>query len=173
MSYYCWECGCPGAKGTHYCSHCFGQHHFITYKQLDLVRRDHGERLAFYGQLPEPPLNHKIKVSDFKDNDPEIMPVVAKGCPGKGSNMGLAQVVPDRMAKHYDYAVGAMIDSRSQKKRVYKENDMIMVSAKEEYRNKDKPRQTGFAISYPGQTSRRSSAETADGARTKTGQRIV
>ncbi len=81
-------------------------------------------------------------------------------------------VVPDKMHKHYDYAVGAEITSRSQKKRLYEENDLIMVSAKEEWRDKDKPRRTGFAASYAGQKNHQSSAERG-GVRTVTGQKVV
>ena len=86
---------------------------------------------------------------------------------------GLAQVIPDRMAKHYDYAVGAWIDSRSQKNRVYAENDMIMVSAAEEAKKKGAPTIKCKARSYPGQKDRRSSSEKWTGARTKTGQEMI
>ncbi len=81
-------------------------------------------------------------------------------------------VVPDKMHKHYDYAVGAWITSRSQKKRLYAEQDMIMVSAKDAWRNKDKPRSSGFVYSYAGQKNHQSSAERS-GVRTATGQEVV
>ena len=86
---------------------------------------------------------------------------------------GLAQVVPDRMTEHYDYAVGAVINSRSQKRRVYAENDMIMVSAAEEARKKGAPTMACKTRSYPGQRDCRSSSERWTGARTKTGQQII
>jgi len=85
---------------------------------------------------------------------------------------GLPNVVPDKMTKHYDYASGDWIESRSQKRRIYKAKGMVQVSAKEEWRDKEKPRTSGFVSSYDGQKNHQSSAE-RDGVRTATGQRVV
>ena len=80
-------------------------------------------------------------------------------------------VIPDKMARHMDFALGREIESRSQKRRLYKENGIEMVSAKEEYRNRDKPRKSGcgFSCSYDGQKNHQSSAERG-GVRSKDGR---
>ena len=111
--------------------------------------------------------------ADFRDNDPEIEPPTETGHDSKRSEIEICNVVPDKMTKHYDYAVGATIDSRSQKRRVYAENDMIMVSAAEEAKKNGAPTIKCKARSYPGQKNRRSSAEKWTGARTKTGQEMI
>tara|TARA_Y100000310_G_scaffold343676_1_gene452419 strand:- start:135 stop:506 length:372 start_codon:yes stop_codon:yes gene_type:complete len=88
------------------------------------------------------------------------------------SEGGLPSVVGDELRPHMDWSLGEVVSSRSQRRRRYEESGMIMKSAKEVYRNKDKPNNTGRAVSYPGQKNHKSSAERG-GVRTKTGQRVI
>lgn len=108
----------------------------------------------------------------FVDEETHLR-LTGKGPPlSDNSGVTVCGVVPDKMHKHFDWAVGAEITSRSQKRRLYDDAGMIMVSAKDEWRDKDKPRQHGFVASYAGQKNHQSSADRG-GVRTKTGQRVV
>lgn len=122
--------------------------------------------------MPEPALNVKLKKEHFNvPIPPELESEIIEpmSCNFGGS---ICNVVPDRMTRHYDYASGDWIESRAEKRRIYKEKGMRMVSAKEEWRDKDKPRKFGHVASYAGQKNHQSSAE-RDGVRTATGQRVI
>jgi len=164
MMLYCYNCGCSlrdeAESYADYCANCRGRHWFVTWDEIDRSNY-HCDGKKRKEQLPE------------REVSPS--PIVERKLSrigGGDSDIAVANVVKDKMHKHYDYAVGAEITSRSQKKRVYDENDLIMVSANEEYKDKDKPRKTGFCSSYGGQKNHQSSAERG-GARTKDGRQVI
>lgn len=75
-----------------------------------------------------------------------------KGCPN---------VVPDKLAKHMDYAAGVEITSRSQRNRVYEQMGLQQTSIAERRRKHgtNAPRKPGIAYSYGGQRRHKSTAE--------------
>jgi len=70
-------------------------------------------------------------------------------------------VIGDRLKKHFDYSAGCVIDSKSQRRRIYKEKGMNLNSAAEYRRNNatNIPAKENTAVSYPGQKDRRSADE--------------
>lgn len=88
------------------------------------------------------------------------------------SEEGMPNVTPDSFTPHMDWSLGRMVSSRSERNRLYAEGGMNMKSVKEAFRDKDKPNINGKAVSYPGQTNHKSSAERG-GVRTKTGQLVI
>lgn len=77
-------------------------------------------------------------------------------------DVGCPAVIGDRLAPVFDFAAGRSFDSRAERKRFYKANQMRRVSAGEFARHHDDS--GGHAapnrgISYPGQTDRRSGDE--------------
>ncbi len=88
------------------------------------------------------------------------------------SELGMPNFTPDSLTPHMDWSLGDVVTSRSERKRRYEERGMIMKSAKEVYRNKDKPNVKGKAVSYAGQKHHKSSAERG-GVRTKSGQLVL
>jgi len=85
---------------------------------------------------------------------------------------GIANVIPDSFTPHMDWSLGMMVSSRSQRRRLYAENDMHMKSVKESFKDKDTPNVNGHVVSYAGQKFHKSSAERG-GVRTKTGQLVI
>lgn len=90
---------------------------------------------------------------------------------GAPKEAGQGSVVPDFMHKHYDWAAGCEITSRSQRNRVYAEKGLNVKSAREFRKQHNLPDHKHRFMSYPGQKDHRSSAETG-GVRTKTGQKV-
>ena len=84
---------------------------------------------------------------------------------------GFPNVIGDELAKHFDWAAGCEINSKTQRRRIYKEKGLVLKSFSEERRHRDIPK-TGTGYSYPGQKDHRSTAEKAV-VRTKTGQRVI
>lgn len=85
-------------------------------------------------------------------------------------------VIGDKLHPFYDYACGERIDSKSQRKRIYKKKGLRLKSVAEhkrqypeEFKNKTFQKRL---ISYGGQKKYKSSAE-REGVKTGTGQRIV
>ncbi len=86
---------------------------------------------------------------------------------------GMPSIHDDKLRPHFDHAAGCEISSKSQRRRIYKEKGLRLKSYTEHYRHNPKPGpKPGTVISYPGMTSRKSSAE-RHYVRTKTGQGVV
>ena len=166
--YFCWNCGCPGPGGTHYCSHCRDEHHFITAEQIVTIRYDYkfGDN-----QMPEPDIDAELKPEHFQieyiPDEPEAVAVI-----DNSSTLEVPQFTRDKQHKYFDYTCGAEITSRSQKRRIYEQQGLVEVSAKDEYRDKEKPNTKGRAVTYGGQKNHKSTAERG-GVRTKTGQQVI
>ena len=66
-------------------------------------------------------------------------------------------VLGDKVPKHFDWALGEWVNSRSDRKKRYREEDMIMKSHDEMRRHQptNAPRKPGRITTYPGSQSRR------------------
>ena len=159
---FCYKCGASQHPEYEFgtCWNCHGRHWYVPWEVVDRSRyHDDGSKRKT--RLPEP---------EVPDDPPPEQSVV--GNTDNSSTFPVPQVARDKQHKYFDWSCGQEITSRSQKKRIYKDLDMIEVSAKDEYRDKEKPRVRGRAVTYGGQKDHRSSAET-DGVRTADGRRVI
>jgi len=140
---FCRNCGCPGGVEPHYCPHCRETHPRVSWKD--------------YLQFQDEQVIEEKKPVKVID---------------KSSKIGIPFARKDKMKKHMDWSLGQEITSKSQRDKLDAEHGMIRVSPQEEYRNKDKPRVKGRAVTYAGQKEHTSSAERG-GVRTKEGQLII
>jgi hypothetical protein len=70
---------------------------------------------------------------------------------------GLPNVIGDKLPKHMDYSCGAVIDSKSQRRRVYKEKGLVERSISEHRKeNPEIMARRGTISSYSGQADRSS-----------------
>ena len=79
-------------------------------------------------------------------------------------------VIGDRITKHFDYALGCEIESRSQERRLDRERGLVRNTVSEHrqrYGGMEKPVPI---ISYPGQTTR---SGRKSGVRIKTGEQVI
>lgn len=94
--------------------------------------------------------------------------IEAVGMPKKPAKAPV--VIGDRMPSHFDYSLGAQIDSRSQEKRIMQAKGLRFKSVSEERQQHGGMEKRGPIISYKGQTKHKTRLE---GVRTKAGERIV
>jgi len=88
--------------------------------------------------------------------EPEPVPADTLGTPANPRTSG-SNVIGDKLARHFDWSLGEWIDSRSTRKRRYREEDMILKSHDEirRHRPTNAPRKPGRITTYPGSTARR------------------
>ena len=77
------------------------------------------------------------------------------------STEGSPTLIADGMERHFDYAIGREVDSKSERARVYREMGVNLTSAAEWRRRHGDGDYTkpGKAVSFAGQTHRKSTAE--------------
>ena len=95
------------------------------------------------------------------------------GAPPAEEGIRAPHVIGDELNKHFDWAAGCEIDSKSQRRRIYKQKGLRLKSIDEHYRDNPAPNiPSGKTFSFKGQTNHRTAAERY-AVRTKTGQRVI
>ena len=84
---------------------------------------------------------------------PRSQPVFPK------SDFPMPNVIGDKLPKHHDWSLGEDISSKSERRRKYAENGMVVRSFAERQRRAGRGGKHGVAYSFAGQKDRRSSSE--------------
>ncbi len=88
------------------------------------------------------------------------------------SSTGATTVIGDKLPRHYDWAAGCWIDSKSARKRIYAAKGLRLKSWKEHVRQHGTTGRKPKVVSYAGQGKHTSSAE-REGVWTGDGRRVV